>query len=1153
MALSDTDDEMDELQVNGMDDDNGSEEGTGIPTTSSVMRTLHRRTKTIMTWENLLSILLLDGSTPFTERQYMSVSDALHTAQGHGLRCPRSVSRCIRRNLLMHSYPTSRIADLGENATSRYNDDRTDTVSPFNAGSSNAVDCVRMVLPSEWAKLDVVSMHFYRSVFETCNKDERGICIESSPMVTKRPETIMAVPRLKAKFKKLMCTDHAEEGDLLNFPCSRRPSLRSAGVMGWIEFDEQCPSTNVVRHFVTARLGRTIGVEFEEGQWGEEGTDASTALYPRPYLYMERLVHAAMSIPTRNLDASLSVPGRQQSAQGRLRQTTLTDDCELLKMPLYPGDTVTALRPTECEVTESTACFLICSAVSGMLGRPAEKIVWVTADICNSVLSKVDCFASTNVTGMPYFADTDVKMCRASRTLCGRRNIGRLSNGERFVVYRVALYADGFQQNKSTRQSKSVGGVYLLPLGLPVHQRMSFHSVRVLCLTAHGSSINAGLNIIRDDLLHGSRHGVPGIDPFGRPVRIFVDAVGLFGDFPQAAAFTDVLGHTANALCTLCFMRRRKGQNLPETNFSSEVHSGRLGFARFNARRAAIRSARPDPKVLRALGMKYHEAQACDELIAVRYATESSKTTSGYRTSEGRAVVPQLFDHALSVPVLPDHLLSSMVSYVLRACFKSLPTNDARSEVEMRIVQAAQSNGLGIKNSILSWERTKTGMRYKGVSSNSMSAWFAILVVASPIFEDAYEQTQATVHLLPRLLQSLIAVLYRWPKKRVEGRNTEDWDFRSKSHRFKYQHRVTKLAVDFLNAAREEYVRNKEIGVILDKPITHRLLELVYTTIPAYGHMRLCSELVLEQAHTQFKRWLVLNTHTNAHITAMEKAIGRDWMWRLACLHRTWNEGSQTDRRQAELGIIRLVVGELGVKTDLTTSAGERYREDVRQAVHRAMRPPVPRMLEENMIENDAWMTAGKYVWTAARRNRNFICEDGAHLVDNIVAGNHPPDVSPSDLVFCKRARFIRQGQRGRAYRYNVVEIGDAISAVVTQPPQDLLQNGRVNTLSDGNGDCRYYAVFNIVRNAANGDVWVIAKEMQRPHDGTQVTYSCDRSSFVTLLLEENCRRVALVHQCTDDCVRGRGYRLPQHSPSVRDGGKYHIIARADGFPPFQG
>ena len=67
----------------------------------------------------------------------------------------------------------------------------------------------------------------------------------------------------------------------------------------------------------------------------------------------------------------------------------------------------------------------------------------------------------------------------------------------------------------------------------------------------------------------------------------------------------------------------------------------------------------------------------------------------------------------------------------------------------------------------------------------------------------------------------------------MEGRTTVDWDFRNPEHHVLHQHAVAPRAIEFLNFARDVYSEDQELGKILENPITHRLLELVMTTIPS--------------------------------------------------------------------------------------------------------------------------------------------------------------------------------------------------------------------------------------------------------------------------------------------------------------------------------
>ena len=84
---------------------------------------------------------------------------------------------------------------------------------------------------------------------------------------------------------------------------------------------------------------------------------------------------------------------------------------------------------------------------------------------------------------------------------------------------------------------------------------------------------------------------------------------------------------------------------------------------------------------------------------------------------------------------------------------------------------------------------------------------------------------------------------------------------------------------------------------MLDKPNAHRLLELAYHTIPMYGHALNISELALEQVHRNFKEWLEKNTHDDAHITAVEIALSKDWGMRAFSLYKLL-EGGTTERKE---------------------------------------------------------------------------------------------------------------------------------------------------------------------------------------------------------------------------------------------------------------
>ena len=167
------------------------------------------------------------------------------------------------------------------------------------------------------------------------------------------------------------------------------------------------------------------------------------------------------------------------------------------------------------------------------------------------------------------------------------------------------------------------------------------------------------------------------------------------------------------------------------------------------------------------------------------------------------------------------------------------------------------------------------------------------------------------------------------------------------------------------------------------------------------------------------------------------------------------------------------------------------------------------------------------------------------------------PGISPADLEFFSKARYIRSSGTGtvgkrRAYAHNVLKVGYVVSAIVHPGPESVTSLGQVQTVSDGSGDCKFYAICHILRNAVNGDVWIFGKEMNNEGNGT-LTYSCSGSDLVYMRLDVCCRRVAAVHKCTRECIRSNGWKQPVHDKSILQGGSYRLVSRSEGFPPFLG
>ena len=126
----------------------------------------------------------------------------------------------------------------------------------------------------------------------------------------------------------------------------------------------------------------------------------------------------------------------------------------------------------------------------------------------------------------------------------------------------------------------------------------------------------------------------------------------------------------------------------------------------------------------------------------------------------------------------------------------------------------------------------------------------------------------------------------------------------------KYHGDLMALASKYVDAIGSYISNGGRHGGLLDKPNAHRLLELCAHSIPIFQHASNISELVLESIHQNFMGWLERNSNANAHITAFENAIAKDWSTRLYALFTYCLHGHEHEKESAYFGLIRMFLGE---------------------------------------------------------------------------------------------------------------------------------------------------------------------------------------------------------------------------------------------------
>lgn len=192
------------------------------------------------------------------------------------------------------------------------------------------------------------------------------------------------------------------------------------------------------------------------------------------------------------------------------------------------------------------------------------------------------------VTKLPGNSDT--------RDLHGKiaPSLGKLISGERYFVARVLLYIVGY--NISTVSQASMEVIYCVVLNAGIDFIGSPSLIRILSSATCGTSPFHVLEILKEDFITGKD-----VDAEGCPYVLFIDCVGIIGDYPAIAKGLDVGGHNAFATCHIWRYVRRA--NTEVGSRYGQIH--RVGetsaMSRSLDRHECISDCKPSEKTLKLL------------------------------------------------------------------------------------------------------------------------------------------------------------------------------------------------------------------------------------------------------------------------------------------------------------------------------------------------------------------------------------------------------------------------------------------------------------------------------------------------------------------------------------------------------------------------
>ena len=582
----------------------------------SVLHVARLSFRYLLKWERLLAFVAITGPEHFTASALRFMSIALDTATAGASHVPtyKTVRSAQWDFLVSHLFVPSKLLHIGYNYREAHRSERKEFVDTINNGKQDTRDCVRMVLPSDWAKLDCVTLPIYNDLFNSQRKDGRiGISIEHAPLVydCDRSTYLSMKSSIWARYKKTVIPSSYSE--LLHYPVGKLLKYCDNDMEDehWFTHSDSkvnfscqvgpswCVRTRPDVESRTASLHQEMIKNMSDDELLAYLCSIYATHQPTDFnIQLSRKVHAQTST-------------EEEIDEGDRHNCPLSYD----KLFTFPGDLCVLLRQKD-NIESAYIVHFIASHIWREQGRIGERIIWlnrtklreqiasqasilelfesnesdrfnrdiivnlIESDQCNlkrifsAEVSRVDISQQVSVIGLPTFPEnfepSSIKKFSRSAT-----NKGYLQDGTPYIVYRFFLYADGFHQKKSMSDKRSITGCYILPAGLPHQSRSTCTCVRTLTVAPDGIDTNEVLQHIVRDIVEGTVNGIDSYDAQGKKVRIFLDNISEVNDTPAQTSGNDLMGHSADSFCAFCGGRKRKKLPTPPICYSTAIHCRR--------------------------------------------------------------------------------------------------------------------------------------------------------------------------------------------------------------------------------------------------------------------------------------------------------------------------------------------------------------------------------------------------------------------------------------------------------------------------------------------------------------------------------------------------------------------------------------------------
>ena len=473
------------------------------------------------------------------------------------------------------------------------------------------------------------------------------------------------------------------------------------------------------------------------------------------------------------------------------KHVSLPQDADDHRNPLNlsPGDLCTFLAG-ECERAQGASRLV--PVYLNKFWRTSKEVrskslVWLL--VSNNRVKYIDVTSPYRVPRLV----TAAQSTNSSNTIC--RTGGVLTCGTPYYIYRVLLYCDDFKPRSLMFPKGSVGGCYMVPIGLSIQSRRSSYSVRSIGLTPHGVSTNHILDSIIDDLVVAATKGVQTRDYKGDQCVVFIEVAGYVADYPASSSVLDVLCHSAYAPCTHCSFRVLEGPRKDlESRFahSISIHSASSSFCRGNLRTEAMRRSRIGESDCNLLGMKdgdYSLVHTPGLWPFIRLSDSLSNCSSStHDVTPGNPIPFSSFDGYSRNVIAPDHLLTGISTNLIECVFSELHDVARAKKLDLTV-------RIGLREVGLEGQRSLYNSKTKKLHSMSMSAKYCVLLILPSALRITGLQNMICFHLI-ETLQRISSLVFWWPSITTDG--VSAFNFVHGDDQTEYQRSIIELVQQYL-------------------------------------------------------------------------------------------------------------------------------------------------------------------------------------------------------------------------------------------------------------------------------------------------------------------------------------------------------------------